>query len=452
MSAQVGTENSMPIKRTDFRAWLGLGLLAVTLSACGALRAGGGGGEALPPPPTREPAGPPTPTPEPVTVSEETTAGQLERFELVWQQLRQGYAFPDYNGVDWDAIEDIYRTQVADGMTEEMFQAAMAAMVSELGDGSTFYLTPEIIAEQQEALERAEDGPETGYVGTLVGMPDGVREVMTILYVFPGSPAEEAGVQPHDVIVGIDGEPVPPEPEADILERVRGEVGSEVVLTVKAPGEEPRDLTVGRAPLDGGGEIEVKTLEGDIGYIFIPPGMEDASLGTRVTNAVRSLREEENVEGLILDLRITRASQEWPVNELLGLFVHGEAYELYNATQSETISVTGKNVAGSQDLPLVVLASHDTAGPSEVFVGSLQALGRATVVGAQTDGMVETVFTLGIGEDAVLVFSGATARSLDGQPWGRVGVSPDVEVDLLWEEFTAEDDAQLEAAIEALQG
>ncbi|UCC64210.1 MAG: PDZ domain-containing protein, partial [Anaerolineae bacterium] len=268
-------------KRTDFRAWLGLGLLALALSACGAL--GGAGGDELPPPPTREPAGPPTPTPEPESVSEETTAGQQERFELVWQQLRQGYAYRDYNGVDWNAIEDIYRTQVADGMTEEMFQAAMAAMVSELGDASTFYLTPEELAEQQEALESAEDEPEVGYVGTLVGMPDDVREVMTILYVFPGSPAEEAGVLPHDVIVGIDGEPVPPEPEEDILERVRGEIGSEVVLTLQAPGEEPRDLTVGRAPLGRGGEIDVRVLEGDIGYIFVPPGTEDAALGTRVT-------------------------------------------------------------------------------------------------------------------------------------------------------------------------
>jgi C-terminal processing protease CtpA/Prc len=99
-----------------------------------------------------------------------------------------------------------------------------------------------------------------------------------------------------------------------------------------------------------------------------------------------------------------------------------------------------------------VLASHDTSGPSEAFVGALQTLGRATVVGAQTDGMVETLFTLPIGADAVLVFSGATARSVEGQPWGRVGVSPDVEVDMLWEEFTPEDDAQLEAAIDALQG
>lgn len=425
--------------------------LAVMLSACGVLPQGGGSD--LPPPPTREVSGPPTATPEPVSVSEETTAAQLELFQSIWDQVDQGYAYPDYNGTDWDVIGQIYRRQIEDGITDEMFQAAMQAMVSELGDDSAGYLPPDEVAAQVEAQQQAADEPETGYIGTLVGMPDGTREQMTILYVYPGSPAEEAGVQPHDVIVGIGGEPVPDEPEDDILERIRGEVGTEVDLTLQAPGEGPRDLTVGRAPLGGGGEIETQVFDGSIGYIFIPPGTEEASLGARVTNALRSMREQDGIEALIVDLRIARVGAEWPVDELLGLFVHGEAYELYNATDSEIISATGKDVAGSQQLPLVVLIGYDTNGLSEVFAGSLHALARATLVGAQTGGEIELVFNLPVGgtpedPEAVLVLPIATARSLEGEVWGRVGVSPDVEIDLRWEDFSAENDPQLEAAIE----
>lgn len=431
-------------------------LVAVALSACGALGLGGRGDE---PPPfaAATPSGPPTATPEPVSVSEATTQSQLEQFQYLWNQVSQGYAYDDYNGVDWNAIRGIYRTQVENGMTDEMFHTAMKAMVSELGDPTTFYLTPQEVEERRAALASAEDEPEPGYIGTLVGSPDGTRDMLTILYVSPGSPAEEAGVLSHDVITAIDGEPVPDEPGDDILERVRGEIGTEVVLTVQAPGGQPRELTVGRAALGQTGELEVEVVGNDIGYIFIPPsGNEETSLGVRVTNALRDLRREDSIQALIIDLRIARASAEWPVDELLGLFVHGDAYELYNASESGVVTITGVNVAGSQDLPLVLLVGYDTTGLSETFAGVLQALGRATIVGGQTAGNPEIVGNFPIGEDpenpdAVLAIDFLTARSLDGQPWGRVGVSPDVEVNLRWEEFSAEDDPQLEAAIEAAE-
>lgn len=423
--------------------------LAVVLSACGAIGPGSKGGGDLPPPPTREASGPPTATPDGVEVAEETTQAQLETFRFVWNQINMNYAYADHNGVDWREIRGIYQTQVENGMTDEMFHEALAAMISELGDESTIYLTPEEVREQAGGDTSGET--EEGYVGTLVGMPDGTRERMTILYVFPGSPAEEAGVLPHDIIVGIEGERVPVDPGPDMLEQIRGEVGTEVSLTVQAPGDAPREVRVGRAPLDGAGEIEVGTLEGNIGYVFLPPGTDEASLGVRVTNAVRSLLEDEGIEALILDLRIARVGQAWPVDELLGLFVHGDAYELFNASEQLTQSVTGRDVAGSQELPLVVLVGYDTAGTSEILAGALQSLGRATVVGGQSSGEAELVLSMPVGEEAVLLMTAASMRSLDGNVWGRAGVAPDVVVDLRWEEFAPDNDAQLEAAIEEAQ-
>jgi carboxyl-terminal processing protease len=439
--------------KTEVGLWTLLAALALALSACGAQA---GGEVEQPPPSTREPLGPPTPTPQPVSVSDETTDVQLEVFRFIWDQVDQSYAYGDYNGVDWDAIRNIYQTQVEDGMTEEMFQAAMQAMISELGDGSSFYITPEEVATRLEAQEAPEE-QRMGYIGTLVGMPDGTRQQMTILYVFPDSPAEEAGVLPHDVIVGIEGEPVPDEPEDAILDRIRGELGTEVTVTVQAPDGPPRVITVGRGPLGDGGEVEARVINQNIGYIFIPPGIDEASLGVRVTNELRAMREEDGIQALIIDLRIARVGPEWPLDEMLGLFVHGEAYELYNAAQSQVVSVTGKDVAGSQELPLVVLVGYDTDGMSEIFAGALQALGRATIVGGQTRGGIAVVFNLPVPatevEDAeiggVLVLPIATARSLEGHAWGRVGVTPDKEIDLLWEDFSAENDSQLAAAAEA---
>ena len=391
----------------------------------------------------------PTVTPLPQSVSADTTEAQLELFNGIWNLINENYAYDDFNGVDWRDVQKIYRTQIEDGLTEENFHNAIAALLSELDDANSVYLTPKEVAELEVGrLSLAEEG----YIGTMVGVPDDVREQLVILDVFSGSPAEQAGVQPHDVIIGVNGEPIPADADADILQDIRGEIGTEVTLTVSSQSEGVRDATIVRGPLNATTEITSTTLgpDNNIGYIFVPLSNEEATTGSLVSNELRALRNEDNIESLILDLRIARVSSAWPVDELLGLFVHGDAYQLYNISEEITVSVTGKDISGSQELPLVVLIGHDTVGPSEVFAGALQSLGRATIVGGMTNGRVERLALIDLTSGSRLIWPSLTARSLEGDIWGRIGIVPDVEIDLLWEEFSATVDPQLDAAIDLL--
>lgn len=392
-------------------------------------------------------------------VSRRTTEAQLERFDFVWTTIYENYAFHDYNGVDWVEIHDEYKEQIEAGMTNETFHDALAAMVAELGDPETAYLTPQQIYDQTVAAQLAQNQPEPGYIGVTVGVPDDRRDTIAIKTVMRSSSAEREGVLPHDSIIAIEGTPIPEGVGAEILNQIRGPEGSTVDLTLQSPGESPREVTLTRGPLTSEDGVLFKPL-GRVGYIFVPAVREIGDLiDDQVADAFRRMRNENNVEALVLDLRICSppAASAWPIDSMIGLFTYGPAYELFNVAEVRPISVPGKDIEGSQTIPLVIMTSYDTLGECELFAGVLQAQGRAIIVGGQTQGRINAVSSSNVfddpmrtNEDALLFMSAAGFRSLQGQVWNRAGVTPDVEVDLLWEEVSPDNDPQLDAAIEAV--
>src|SRR5688572_4936483 len=196
------------------------------------------------------------------------------------------YVYPDFNGKDWNAVKAKYQSLIESGLDTVSFYREMQAMIEELQDEHSFFLSP-LEVEESEAEFRGE-GKSVG-IG-IYPLPDVERQRLVVISTFPGSPAEYAGIGPHDSILLADGLPI----DVETGNRIIGPICSAVVLTVQSPGESPREVMLVRQNIQGGVEIEarlVPTNDGSkIGYIFIPTFF-DETIPPQIENALNQFGE-----------------------------------------------------------------------------------------------------------------------------------------------------------------
>lgn len=369
------------------------------------------------------------------------TADQPQQFDIFWE----AWNLVQNNFVDRSALDP---TQLTYG--------AIRGMVEALGDtGHTSYLTPE----QREDRLTSIEGRFTG-IGAQLGEEQGLP---IIVAPFDGSPAQEAGIKPGDVIVAVNGEEVTGLTLTEIAEKVRGPADSQVTLTLFRP-EENRSLEI----VVIRGEITIPavswTMVPETGVALIRLSQFGAQATEEIVAAVNAARaagatsllvDVRNNPGGLLDQAISVTSQFLKGGDVL---VEEDAEGNRNAYPVE---------AGGQatDLPLVVLVNPGTASSSEIFAGAIQDQKRGEVVGQTTfgTGTVLQPYTLQDGSELLL----GTKQWLT--PNGRLirnqGIQPDEVVELplgadlltpaLIREMSLADirasqDAQLQKALELL--
>lgn len=403
----------------------------------------------------------PTPTPAGVTVApvpgtatpetQEPDARYQRIFERVWTLVNENYVYPDYNGVDWDAIWSEYNTRVALAPDDAAFWDLMREMIQRLDDHHSIYLTPEeAVKEDQEASGNLD------YVGIgiYVTVPE-EADYGVILLTFPDSPAEAAGIRAHDRILTIDGQPACCNADdSDNLDLIGGVEGTPVTLTLQTPDAAPREVVVPRARIQTQLPIptrRIATPAGDMGYLLIPT-LWDNSIAERTRTALSNLLEEDPIIGLVIDMRINGGGAYAQLHNLLSLFADGNVghFQL-RGDETEPLDITPRPIKNTQTLPLVILIGPETESYAEVFSGSLQAVGRATLIGEATAGNVETIYRYDLEDGSRLWLAQETFVPADGARWEGVGVQPDVQVSGRWEDITEADDPALQAALDALQ-
>ncbi len=393
---------------------------------------------------------PTTPAPTataPPTPPDETTARQLRVFTHLWETVRDTYVYPDYNGLDWDDVDQRYRARVETGLEDEAFYEAMREMIEELGDEHSGFYSPEEAADEEEQLKGQLD-----YVGIgiFVTMPED-KDHAVLLQVFPDSPAKRAGLRSHDRILAIDGVPVVDESGEDNLDLLKGPAGAKVRLMVQTPGRESRELVVTREPIQARLLVEARRMPGtDIGYLLIP-SFWDQTITERVRQALESLLAEGELESLIIDMRINGGGLLTELEGILAIFSEGNMGKFVSRDAERFLIVKADPVGPSQELPLVILVGRETESFGEVFTGVLQESGRAQVVGRTTDGNVETLWQVDLEDGSRAWIARETFRPPSGANWEESGIIPDVEIPLDWDEFTAETDEQLWAALDLLR-
>ena len=353
------------------------------------------------------------------------------------------YVYPDFNGKNWKEIEVKYQAMIETGLDTESFYREMQAMIQELQDEHSFFLSP-LEVKQSEAELRGEGE----FVGVgIYSQPDLERQRLIVISTFPGSPADHAGIQPHDSILLADGAPL----ELEIGNRLRGPACTAVVVTVQSPGEEPRELMLVRQAIQGGLDIDARlapTTDGSkIGYIFIPTFF-DETIPPQIENA---LNEFGQLDGLILDVRLNGGGSSSVVDPIFEHFVTGRLGQFVSRAASRPLDVEPNPIQNSQTVPIVVVVSEDTVSYGEIFAGVLRDSRGAKVVGQTSLGNVEVLHGYNFDDGSqVWIASETFFPEHSDENWEDTGIVPDVQAFAEWDSFYFETDPSVLAAVKLL--
>ena len=276
--------------------------------------------------------------------------------------------YPDFNGVDWDAVGGRYEALIAGGLSDADFYTAMDLMIAELGDEHSYFQSPDEVAE--EAAKRARGENFVG-IGTIaVSLKD--SGTGTIMAVFPGSPAAEVALRPHDLLLEVDGQPYRAE---DGTARSLGPAGTSFSLKYQHPGDPPTTITLTRRAVTGFTPVDYCVVpDTRIGYIMLPTFL-DENVDDQVRAALQKMTADGPLDGLILDNRLNGGGSTAVLEPMLGFFTSGSQGSFVSREGEEELNAVAEDIGGTQDVPLVILVDRDTASFAEIFAGVLQKAG-----------------------------------------------------------------------------
>ena len=319
-----------------------------------------------------------------------------------------------------DVFQRVRANYVESTTDKELIEAAINGMLTSLDPHSTYLPDDNFKKVQQQTTGKF------GGLGIEVTMEDGFLKVVSPI---DDTPAFDAGLQPEDLILSVDGDSIVGVTLSEAVEKLRGPIGSKVEITVQRAEEEPFDVTIIRD------EIKIRSVRSrlyeDIGYIRLTTFSEQTTPGLK--KAVKDLTEEAggSLTGIVLDLR----------NNPGGLL--SEAIKVSDAflERGEIVSTRGRDDSDMQHayarpgditdgLPVVVLINSGSASASEIVAGALKDHRRAILMGTRSfgKGSVQTIMPMP-GHGAIRL---TTARyyTPSGVSIQAKGIAPDIEVAL----------------------
>ena len=340
-----------------------------------------------------------------------------------------------------DEVERLIDEEALEPSDEDSKTAgAVQGMLDSLGDPYAAYFD----ADHFEYFEEMTEGEFYG-IGVNITEREGKAVIVSPI---EGTPAFEVGLLAEDEIVTVDGYDGEPWDLDDVVARIRGEEGTDVLLGIRRNGDEELiEVTITRAKIDIPNVMD-ELVEGDIGYIRLLQFNDKSEDVLR--DSIEALAEE-GAEGYVLDLRDNPGGLLDASVDVVSLFVEEGVVVQVESREGpvEEYKATGRVVTSA---PLVVLVNENSASASEIVAGALQDYERATLVGVTTfgKGSVQTVEPLSTG-DAVK-FTTAHYLTPQGRSINKIGVEPDEFVEMSPKsQAEREDDVQLQKAIEMLQ-
>ncbi len=315
---------------------------------------------------------------------------------------------------------------------ERLINGAISGMMKSLEDPYSVYLDPKMYKRMQD-----QTSGQFGGIGVVMGFDDGGVHVISVI---PGTPSEAAGLKPEDRIVAVNGEATADMPPESVAVTIRGDAGTEVVLTIDRTGEERRDYTLIRDNIHVDTAAGKMLTDSGIGYIRI------SSFASETATEFQKIYDElaaAGMKGLILDLRANPGGYITTCVEIAQHLV--PKGPIVSVVQRDGTRKEHASKLESPPYPLVVLIDKNSASASEILAGALQDTHAATLVGKTSygKGSVQLVQPIPGDQDAIKLtiakYFTPSGRSING-----VGIEPDVEVDLPKE---ATEDLQLKAAL-----
>jgi carboxyl-terminal processing protease len=333
-----------------------------------------------------------------------------------WRLVNQGFWNPEQlDEVRWRR----QRQKAMERSIESSDDAytAIEAMLAQLGDPYTRLLRPADYA----ALKNSTSGNLSG-VGLQLGPDEGGNGVV-VISALEGSPAGEADITSGTQLLSVDGKAVLDLGLEGTVAALRGDVGSQVVLTLGNSNGELNELTLERRSVDLRPVRTRRLRNGShtLGYLRITQFSE--GVPEQVKEALAELQNKD-IEGLVLDLRNNSGGLVSAGLAVADDFLSGGAIvETRNREGiNDTIQASLQTVF---DGPMVTLVNGGTASASEILAGALQDNERATLLGGQTfgKGLIQTLTNLSDGSGLAVTVAGyvtPSGRDIQGE-----GIAPD---------------------------
>ena len=317
-----------------------------------------------------------------------------------------------------DVFERVRASYVEEVTDKELMEAAINGMLSSL-DPHSSYLNADSFQDMQVQTKGSFGG-----LGIEVTMENGFVKVVSPI---DDTPAFKAGIEAGDFITHLDGEAVLGLTLSEAVDKMRGEVGSDIVLTVRRNEEEPFDITITRDI------IRIQSVrsrvEGNVGYLRVTTFNQQTSPGLEA--AIEEIETElgDELIGFVLDLRNNPGGLLDQAIAVSDAFLEkGEVVSTRGRTEEDSSRYNAAPGDLTNGLPIVVLINGGSASASEIVAGALQDHGRAIVMGTQSfgKGSVQTIIPLP-GHGAMRL---TTQRyyTPSGTSIQATGIVPDIEV------------------------
>jgi carboxyl-terminal processing protease len=344
--------------------------------------------------------------------------------------------------LDFSSVQTTYRqlAQNYDGKldTKLLIEGASRGLVKAAGDDYTQYFNSE------ESKQFSDD--LSGTVGGGIGVELGLRnERVTVNRVLADNPGAKAGLLAGDVVTKVNDESATTDWTVDdVVNRVRGEAGTTVKLTVLR-GTETKEFSITRAEINN--PSVYSSVENNIGILTI--SRFDDQTGSLARQAAQSFKDQ-NVKSVIVDLRGNGGGYITAAQDVAGIWLDKKVVvsERVNGKVEEELT-SGSNpiLAG---IPTILLVNGSSASASEIVAGALQEYGAATLVGETTFGKGSVQKLVSLPEGAELKVTIASWYTPKGKNISKKGITPDTTVERSADDINANRDPQLDAAKQKL--
>ena len=316
----------------------------------------------------------------------------------------------------FNRISSAYVEEIDD---KTLLENAIKGMLSQM-DPHSSYLDKDSFDDLQESTSG-----NYGGLGIEIGMEDGLLKVISPI---DDTPAANAGIESGDLIIQLDETPVKGMSLSEAIEAMRGEPGSNIeILLIKTDNPTPTPLTLTRQIIKVA-SVRQRYLEEGFGYLRI--AQFQSGTGDEVEKALIQLKDEGDLEGLVIDLRnnpggvlqAAVAVSDVFIDDGLIVYTRGrmeDSETRYNARTPDSI----------QGVPIVVLVNAGTASASEIVAGALQDHGRAIVMGTTTFGKGSVQTILPLTNEKAIKLTTARYYTPNGKSIQAEGIIPDIWVD-----------------------
>jgi carboxyl-terminal processing protease len=309
-----------------------------------------------------------------------------------------------------------------------------------VGDPYTVFMDP------QESLDFEKSLREDSFEG--IGAEISIRDnILTIVAPLSDTPAAKAGLQPGDKVLAIDGESTANIGLDDAVQKIRGEEGTVVTLTISRKSfEQARDIDITRGYIvvksvrvqekeDGIYVIEITNFKNDTVELF--------------NSAVRDIIAQDP-QGIILDVRNNPGGYLDGAVEVASEWVEDGNIVLEEFGDGSKQEYKARGMARLKDIPTVVLVNIGSASASEIVAGALQDHGQAIVLGEKTFGKGSVQSLENFSDQSSIKVTVAKWLTPNGSTIQDKGIEPDIKVEMTEDDYDQVKDPQMDKAMEVL--